>query len=73
MQEVADLKDQINEGRKSMEEINKAKTYLEKERNDLQKLLTQKEDLLEQLEAKTILFQLNLKMGKTKTKAIKTI
>ena len=48
-----------------MAEINKAKQYLEKERNELQKMLAQKEDLLEQLEAKTILFQMNLKKCQT--------
>ena len=64
-EEVLDLKDQINEGHKSMAEINKAKQYLEKERNELQKMLSQKEVLLEQVEAKTILFQMNLKKCQT--------
>ena len=82
IEEVADLRDQITEGNKSMAEIEKvsdldklyhfsnlydfkAKYYLEKERNELQRTLTQKEDLLEQLEAKTVQYQLNLKKCKT--------
>ena len=65
IEEVVDLKDQIKEGNKSASEISKAKSYLEKERNELHKSLNQKEDQLEQLLAKTILFQLNYKKCKT--------
>lgn len=65
VEEVADLKDQIQESNKSISEIQKAKFYLEKERNELKKLFAQKEDQLEQLEAKTVMFQLSLKKTKT--------
>ena len=42
----------------------KAKYYVGKERDDLQKTLQQKEDVLEQLQAKTLQFQMNLKQCK---------
>ena len=59
VEEVADLRDQINESNKSTQDISKAKTYLEKERNELQKTLYSKEDMLEKVQATTIQSQLN--------------
>ena len=65
VEEVADLKDQLSEGNKSMAELEKAKYYLEKEKNELLKTLSSKEDLLEQLQAKVVQFQLSLKKVKS--------
>jgi len=70
VEDVADLRDQIQESNKSITEIQKAKFYLEKERNELKKLFAQKEDQLEQLEAQTIMFQLSLKKTKTDMESI---
>ena len=55
----------MQEGNKSMAELEKAKYYLEKEKNELLKTLSSKEDLLEQLQAKVVQFQLSLKKVKS--------
>ena len=50
-----------------MTELEKAKYYLEKEKNELYKTLSHKEDLLEQLQAKDLVVQFQMSLKKVKS------